>query len=644
MRIEAGLRRRRVVIALLCVVLAPLLCLAAFIVVSRPSRVPAAPDPRGRLSPVHAGPGCTTAYYIDKDCDGYGVGKKAGGEYPLYPAGIAYKLGDPANWSLGDLPDADDEDPAVRTPEEWRAKWGNGNHGIVRFLAERKQFSNSSRVWYVAGNGNDAGGVLNDPERPFATPAAALRTLSDLRGGVIVVRGGNWGDGLDFNPCGYAGPCVNLSGTPAAPVYVLAYPGERVVLTKPITADINYAPKKAVSSVTFDGLILSAAKYGLGDGVSMADTDHMTFVNCEFAGWHQLIWSVHTEDVLIKWSVFHDMMYHAIYFASCCRQVVEGAGDLDFSRDAARYAAQASVGASYRGRIIQNVMYNNGESGYNPIHINTYTIDNVVEGNIISFSGGTAIGLQSGVYRASVRNNVIVYPGACGITLSLYGPEAQAATLRWNVIENNTIYAGSKQYKIRNGSPGCGILLTDYSKAAGRWIRDTVIRNNIIAVDNSHPRWGEPAIAFRRNSYPGTTTVEGNLISTIRPPSAGRSRATLAILEDAVRAVRTLVLSVTDATVMTVAADASPEGARGGSYDFAAFQAFGFRNNSYADPAFAHADAGQALSPGVFDLSLKGSSPARDAGSPDGAPQTDARGNPRLGRPDIGAYEYVERK
>jgi hypothetical protein len=636
---ERRTNRKRLVVASL--LLFALGCLLVLAVVSRRNSATPAPLSRAGVSPpVHAGSGCTTVYFIDRDCDGYGVGKKASGDYPLFPGGIVYKLGDRANWTVGDMPDADDDDPAVRTPAEWRARWGGDNRGMVRFLAARKGFANAARVWYVSLSGSDAAGVVNDPDAPFATPAPALNAMHDLEGGVIVVRGGDWGDRLDFNPCAYHGPCYNLTGTPAKPVYVLAYPGERVVTTKVITSDINYWPKKGVSSVTFDGLILSSARYGLGDGVSMADTDHMTFVNCEFAGWHQLIWANHTEDAVIRSCVFHDMMYHAIYFGSCCGQVSQGARDLDFALDAAKYAAGQSVGASYRGSIVQNVMYNNGESGYEPVHINTYTTDNLIEGNIISYSGGTGIGLQSGVYRATVRNNVIVYPGACGITLSLYGAETQAATLRWNVIENNTIYVGRTRHKIRNAVPGCGILMNDYSKTSGRWIKDVTIRNNIVVVDNSHPQWGAPAVAFGRNSYPRTATIDHNLFWTV-PAAASSRRGILTSLQDAVRGIRAAAFTPHGGRIMTIAADASPDQGQARSYGFAEFEEYGFRDNLYADPLFRHADPDDAVNPGFFDFSLQDGSPARQAGAPEGAPPVDVKGNRRSGRPEIGAYQQL---
>ena len=89
---------------------------------------------------MSVGPGCTTATYIDKDCSGYGVGRKSSGVYP-----IGYN----STYTVGDMQDADDEDPTVNTTAQWQAKWGTGNSAIVNFLAERRGFSNSGRIWEV---------------------------------------------------------------------------------------------------------------------------------------------------------------------------------------------------------------------------------------------------------------------------------------------------------------------------------------------------------------------------------------------------------------------------------------------------------------------------------------------------------------
>src|SRR5688572_25681721 len=92
-------------------------------------------------APQSIGQGCTTMYYIDKDCDGYGVGKKSSGLYPL-GSGMTFQ---PGTYTVGDMVDADDEDPKVNTTVSWQAKWGTTKESMVNFLQVRKGFINTGR-------------------------------------------------------------------------------------------------------------------------------------------------------------------------------------------------------------------------------------------------------------------------------------------------------------------------------------------------------------------------------------------------------------------------------------------------------------------------------------------------------------------
>ena len=118
------------------------------------------------------GKGCSTAYFIDKDCDGYGVAVRADGDYTTAA-------------NIGDKADADDDDPDVNTAASVLAKYGT----IAAFLAHKGYPSDPTRTWYIAPDGNDtdcaangAGGTLRTPAIPplrFARrPSAAGRALA----------------------------------------------------------------------------------------------------------------------------------------------------------------------------------------------------------------------------------------------------------------------------------------------------------------------------------------------------------------------------------------------------------------------------------------------------------------------------------
>ncbi len=530
--------------------------------------------------PVSVGPGCTTVYFIDKDCDGYGVGKKAGGVYSMEYAG--HNLLDAAWYTMGDLPDADDEDATVSTTAQWQAKWGDNNQGMINFLQQRKGFANTSRIFYVAQSGDNATGMVNDPTHPYRTMAPVMTILQDLRGGAVIIRGGDWTD-LDFSPCSYShgNPCFALSGTSSTPLYIMAYPGERVQTILKFDAT-GYNPYPNQGYVTFDGLSWLAAQYGGGDAINTAETDHFTYINNEFAGWHQTSFGNHTEDVLIKWNVYHDMQYHTVYFLSSGPDNPNPGVTFDFT------SAYALELASFRGQIIQNVMYNNGDSGYEPIHVNTFATGVVVDGNIISYSGGSPIAFQTGVYDSFIKNNVMVANGRSCITFFLYS--TSSATIERNTIENNSCYMGAWTDSIRGTSPNGGFTAAVLNANVG-FIKNNTVRNNIFVYDNpAGPlpggTWGAAGLYFDNKSFPETWTIQNNVWNNWDSVASANDR------------------------FWHVEGIACPGGTcTPGDFTFAQFSA-GHSGNLYADPKFVVASASYTLTPEKFDLRLAADSPA----------------------------------
>ena len=562
------------------------------------------------------GPGCTTAFYRDPLCKPCGVGMKASGQYPLtqnLPA-----LGTPAYYTMGDMPDADPKDANVCTTAQWETKWGwttpvspSDNDAMVKFLNQDMNFTNTSRIFYISMSGNDATAVMNDPSHPFATMAAVeggangQPGIDDNQGGVVVVEGGDWGaagnPSIYFSPCKFNGgnPCWQLSGSVGHPLLVMGFPGEVVEIQNTsisgddIDATGSQPPGKNSCCLVVDGLEFWDPAFGEGAGaLNIANYADITVENSEFAGWDKIIFSSHTVNALVKDNVFHDMRNHAVYFATA-KPLAQGPGDFNFALDQADWLAGTSVGASYHGQIIGNVMYGNGDAGYEPIHINTYMDYPVVEGNIISYSGGTGIGLQTGVYHAFIADNVIFDNGRDCITLFLYASSSQPnlpATLRWNTIENNTCYVGRPSDLIRGTNPAGGVLQNDGVSASGHYIQNTTITNNIIVTyDNGGSQTDQLPLKFEANSYPETDIIQGNLFWSAGP-TTGR--------------------------VMVIASNASPNGGTG-TYNFAQFQAFNanFSGNQYADPMFTSASPNFTLTPGTFNFQVSTTSPAANIGA-----------------------------
>ena len=158
-------------------------------------------QPLSASQPEIIGPGCTTAFFIDKDCSGYGVGVKSSGDYPLSQG---QHVGTPGWYTTL----ATSPMPMTKTRPSIRRRSGRRSGALtmcemVRFLKTRKTFSNTSRIFYLSQTGSDSSARINDPRRPFRTMAPILTELQDLKGGAVIIRGGTWTD-LDFNPCPYS--------------------------------------------------------------------------------------------------------------------------------------------------------------------------------------------------------------------------------------------------------------------------------------------------------------------------------------------------------------------------------------------------------------------------------------------------------
>ena len=558
------------------------------------------------------GRGCTTATYADNDCDGYGVARRSSGVYPIGDSG-SYQ------YTIGDLPDADDEDPSVNTTASWEAKWGAGNVGIRAFLAARRGFTNTSRIYYIAPAGNDATGVMNDPKHPYATAVTARTGLHDLQGGVVVIRGGTYAT-LDLSDCGNGAPCYGFTGTANTPTYIMAYPGERVVLNKGWSHGTGYWPNKDMRYVTVDGLVFYqpawSGGYG-GYGVSLTDADHVTVRDCEFAGWRMTMFGNHSEDILLEGNVYHDFGAHAVYLGWSGYVNPYGAADFDFADNEAKYQAGLVPGASYRVTIRDNVIYNVGLDGFEPLHINCYIEGVLLEGNILSYNCA-GIGLQTGVYHAVVRNNVILDSASTPIILSLYyyANLVEPATIRYILIENNTLWVGPYSTGlIRGKNPAYGVAASDGS-GQGRWIKDVTVRNNILVTQNGGTN-AHPQLLFQANSYPDTWIITNNLFwGTQESPTSSD-------------------------LVATIASTAYPDGHDAGSYTMVTLpsKVRSWSGNLYANPLFKAASTSYTLTPWQFDLGLSAGSPAIKAGAAGGA-TVDARRLLRGAPPDIGAYNW----
>jgi len=166
-------------------------------------------------APIVLGLGKTTATCIDKDGDGYGLGP-----------------------GCANGPDADDNDPTVRTASDVLAKYGSIraflNHHIQETLGNPNYTVRN--IWYLdATHGNNGRGKTNDENRPYRSFETIARVLKS--GDVVLFRAGT-----------YPRMTPRKSVASGNPVVYMAYPGEVV--------KVDTSSYEAFALINVSGLIL----------------------------------------------------------------------------------------------------------------------------------------------------------------------------------------------------------------------------------------------------------------------------------------------------------------------------------------------------------------------------------------------------
>jgi hypothetical protein len=611
------------------------------------------------------GKGCSTAFFIDKDCDGYGVGIRADGDYTT-----------PGN--TGDMADADDDDPAVNSTASVLAKYGS----IAAFLAHTGY--PATRIWYIApttvpagaayppGNDTDcaANGAGTNPDHPCATTAPfrakAYRDSSGNpgAGGVILYRGGTYVN-YGINATAGGPSYLPTAASTSSPIVFIAYPGEIPIISKAgynfdtSGTDAGYWPyNTGIANVVLDGLVMKSPT-GAGSCIIGNDTNNFIFRNLEIVGCQNGIQeNNHVEYMTIEGNVFHDAPEHGIYLGISNSTAVPHTlgADFDFDQDAINYicfitpgcTGTKSKGATQHVIIQNNLSYRDGGGGFEAFHINTMMRYLTMRGNIIHTGNNAALSFQTGLYNSEIYNNLVFNNGGCAANFWFYDNgdptiNGRMATMRWVTVENNTLFSGNHMDHIKSssassGNPRCGIRLSDgttTSQPGDHWFKEFTIRNNIIVTDNytqadTTSAVGPRPFEFLRNSYPGTHIIQNNVISnngTLRPFNAATDQ------------------------VMEISADSSVPAVTDGWYTFPQFQAYNtaWTGNIYADPQLASTSLAWGCAsatcseaqPQLFDFRLKSGSPAINAGLAAGAPADDLVGNARTAPPDAGAYEYT---
>lgn len=601
------------------------------------------------------GIGCTTAYHIDKDCDGYGIGPSAFTTDP--------------NPLLG--PDADDNDATVTTSASMLTKYGSVNTFLTHlgYPTNRVYYIN-----YVAGLDTNFGTYACSAANPCKDWGAVAVAMHDGAGGTVIYRGGTSPGILVGNPGASYYPTAS---SPSSRAVLLAYPGEVVTLFGANNLiDGGGGSYNASTNAVFDGFRVISNNAGFGGGITGGWMQYVTFKNMEIAGWNEGIeTSAGGINITITGNLFHDISEHGIYPTTAGQNPsvsVWSATLLDCPSWVWK-ANNTTYNPNFNLVTSNNIFLFVGSGGFDAVHYNGEVCGGAITGNILIDGGGSAITLQDGVQNVTVANNVIANNSNGGITMNIYGCDNNdngvasgqigvTCNTNWstgiyyypngdnnNVIANNTIWTGTNQPKTVNqfcvvtgdcneGSYGLNISAGGTSGAQGlpgnRIIQNTTIQNNVIVSFDGNLSNTYPQIFYGGASTPDGNPMKNNLVYN-GYTGHSQTHAMTIVADQNCSSAPWFCIGSTTGTYGS--GSAYP-----GVYSFSGFQAYNASSNTneiWGDPTFADVQTSYYTTPNMFNFRLSPGSPAIGAGLASGAPSTDITGGTRASTPSIGAYE-----
>jgi len=588
---------------------------------------------------THLRKGCSTAFYIDDDCDGYGVGLRPDGNYGGYG------------------PDADDTDPTVNTSATVISKYGGSEAvAIPYFITTIKGYSPLRYVVLDPVGGGT--GIASDN---FATAVANpfLTKPTFLPGDCVVLRAGT------YLSATYGNYFFSTSGTEANRITYVPYPGEMAEMD-PISISFqgNY--------ITIDGFgggirqrHIATSSSSFYNGVNGTNVTAKEFEMSDGSGAYR--WAgTGQSHILIENSIIANSTNHPVYFTSNPHTATYITHDI-----------------TIRGCLFYHIMPNFDSGGYGGFQFNGGVENLLMENNIFHSGYSSNITLINGAKNVTIRNNVGFNIGKF-LTLYYY------QTTYWGfplpsqdiVIENNSIWHGNKN--ISGTGSEWPIIAYDMS---GNWVGETWRANHSYAAPGLYdpfikrvsgdvtcvyvnhaagvsgvdePTWPtitagtvvDGTVTWYAWCAPSITNVviRNNILQEAGTSSADniflwhniRGFSYEANIEYPTIEYNVIYRNGSPSTGAQTWADYNGSTGTYTHYNFAQFQALDptkFHDNIYANPLYTYTNVADYANPGPFNLDFTAGSPAINAGSWTGLPAMDIRGAYRY-EPDIGAYTY----
>jgi hypothetical protein len=384
-------------------------------------------------SQVSVGPGCTTAYHIDKDCDGYGVGTSPNDPNPL----------------LG--PDADDNDATVHTAGQFISKWGTLTAGFAHLGYT------PLRQWFVATTGNDTNCAVNNASLPCATFAHVGASLQ--AGDAVIWRAGTYTTGASATT-------ARVSGTTSNPIILMAYPGEVVIFDDILQDSLEVY---GLSYITIDGLRFTNSATGLGYGIVSGGGFGGSYISYGMVIRNVEIYNRYTDamifngmyNYLVEQSVFRDSQGEHTFYAG-----TENIPALNFT-------------------MRHNLMYRAAANGF---HWNGRVTNLVLDSNIVHSVEGAGFALQNGVSHSFITNNAVFQAETQALQFYNYwnsdcpGGEICPYDQNYNIIENNSFWVPTYDWHgvAAGGATAVGVLHGPYPTTPTDDLGHNTYRNNIL--------------------------------------------------------------------------------------------------------------------------------------------------------------------
>lgn len=360
-------------------------------------------------SPVGALPApeqdCRNVFFIDRDCDGYGVGSEAG-------------------------PDADDQDPTVNTARSVNKKYG----GVKNFIASLGY--HPENIYLVGRPGETSTADADDSLPVFNNWQMVMERVRP--GDIVLFKGGEYGiTQEEFDRFHIV--VHDLHGTPEKPVVIMAFPGDKVVLY----GRENAIEIKRSSHLVIDGFICDSKQQEGKAGLQLHFSNNIIIKNLETRNQR---WGIHgSEDwrnILLENIVTHDNPgEHGIYIGS-------------------RDYPNSSI------TIRNTISFRNGRHGFQH---NGRIEKLIIENSLFHSNQLGGLSLINGITGAVIRNNIIFNNNKQGIILYSYAQKnhnIHPFANDNNLFEHNIVWVGSESNGTGGQSPEFypAVLLNDTSE------------------------------------------------------------------------------------------------------------------------------------------------------------------------------------